>query len=348
MQGDAIARRRPRAQRWLAAATLVCAATLSSPSWALNIVLSNDDGFETANIRALYTKLKAAGHDVVLSAPTQNNSGKGGSMNFLVPVTPLTKDTRYGTVKAGAAGVGADPNDASIFYVDGTPVMSLLYGLDVVGAQRWNGQPDLVISGPNEGSNLGMINASSGTFNNAVYAVNRGIPAIAVSYAGTTGRSYTALADGAPEYEIADLVVKLVAQLETNKGSDGRLLPSGVGLNVNIPSFATGASSSLQFKISRMGLATDYQPVFYSKLSDSANAVAFGAGVPYPGISILTKGSTPPAGVVLPNDTAVSSESNMLATGVIPVTVFEGVPQGRRSNEDLVTIRLQSLLGAAN
>src|SRR3546814_3199726 len=49
------------------------AATMSAPSWALNIVLSNDDGFEAANIRALYTELKAAGHDVVLSGPAQNN-----------------------------------------------------------------------------------------------------------------------------------------------------------------------------------------------------------------------------------------------------------------------------------
>src|SRR3546814_1687800 len=52
----------------------------------LNIVLSNDDGFEAANIRALYTELKAAGHDVVLSGPAQNNSGKGGALDFLVPM----------------------------------------------------------------------------------------------------------------------------------------------------------------------------------------------------------------------------------------------------------------------
>src|SRR3546814_2437046 len=87
----------------------------------LNIVLSNDDGFEAANIRALYTELKAAGHDVVLSGPAQNNSGKGGALDFLVPMKPLGKSTRFGTVKAGAPGVGVDPKDPDIFYVDGTP-----------------------------------------------------------------------------------------------------------------------------------------------------------------------------------------------------------------------------------
>src|SRR3546814_18668209 len=76
---------------------------------------------------------------------------------------------------------------------------------------------------------------SSDVCSSDLFAVNRGIPAIAVSYAGVAGRSYTTLADGAPEYRIAALVVKLVAQLEANKGSDGRLLPPGIGLNVTIP-----------------------------------------------------------------------------------------------------------------
>jgi 5'-nucleotidase len=46
---------------------------------ALDILLTNDDGFETANVRALYQRLKAAGHDVVISAPVHNHSGGGGN-----------------------------------------------------------------------------------------------------------------------------------------------------------------------------------------------------------------------------------------------------------------------------
>jgi len=326
---------------WFHTAALILGLSLSAPASALNIVLSNDDGFEAANIRALYQRLKAAGHDVVLSGPTQNNSGKGGAMNFLVPVTPLTKDTRFGTVKAGAAGVGADPGDANAFYVDGTPVMSMLYGLDVVAAKRWGKQPDLVISGPNEGANLGAINNSSGTFNNALYAINRGVPAIAVSYSGTAGRSYTALTDGAVEYRVADIVVQLINQLDAQKGSDGRLLPSGVGLNVNIPVLADGVTPA--FKFSRLGVATDYQPVFYESLSNSPVAVGYGAGVPFPGISFVNSQIPPPAGVVVPNDTAASSERNVVVTGAIAVSVVEGVPQARRSNEDAMKVRLNAL-----
>ncbi|HEY9547622.1 MAG TPA: 5'/3'-nucleotidase SurE, partial [Solimonas sp.] len=121
-----------RGARCITVVAALLAATMSAPSWALNIVLSNDDGFEAANIRALYTELKAAGHDVVLSGPAQNNSGKGGALDFLVPMKPLGKSTRFGTVKAGAPGVGVDPKNPDIFYVDGTPVMATLYGLDVV------------------------------------------------------------------------------------------------------------------------------------------------------------------------------------------------------------------------
>src|SRR3546814_16401610 len=103
---------------------------------------------------------------------------------------PLGKVTRFGTVEASATGVGVDPKKADIFYGDGTAVMATLYGLDVVAAQRWKAPPDLVISGPNEGANTGSVIAGSGTFNNAVFAVNRGIPAIAVSYAGEIGRAH--------------------------------------------------------------------------------------------------------------------------------------------------------------
>ena len=48
---------------------------------AVNIVSSNDDGWAEANIRALYDSLTAAGNSVVLSAPADNQSGRGNSSN---------------------------------------------------------------------------------------------------------------------------------------------------------------------------------------------------------------------------------------------------------------------------
>ena len=44
---------------------------------AVNIVSSNDDGWAEKNIRTLYDSLTAAGHEVVISAPAENQSGTG-------------------------------------------------------------------------------------------------------------------------------------------------------------------------------------------------------------------------------------------------------------------------------
>lgn len=326
-------------------ALLLTLAFSAAQAHALNILLTNDDGFEGAKIRALYQRLKAAGHSVALSGPTQNNSGQGGAMSFLTPIGKLSKNSRFGTVQTGAPGVGQDPSDANVHYVDGTPVMAALYGLDVVAPQLWGKQPDLLISGPNDGNNLGIINNSSGTFNNALYGLNRGVPSIAVSDADSSARSHTALASGAIEYEKADIVVKLVNQLIEHKAASGKLLPAGVALNVNIPSFSAGKGTSLPYKFTRLGSASSIQPVFYQNLSASPVAVGYGVNVALPGVSLVMSPSQIPAGVTLKQDSNPLSESNVIAAGgQVTVSVVEGVPQARRSNEDLIKLQLKSLL----
>jgi 5'-nucleotidase len=326
------------------AVLLIVALAFAQSASALNILLTNDDGFETANIHALYERLKTAGYDVIISAPTQNNSGKGGAVNFLRPINALTQPTRWGTVPARAPGVGADPaNPADVFYVDGTPVMSLLYGLDVVGAKRWHGQPDLVISGPNEGNNTGYINNSSGTVANALYGINRGVPSIAVSYAATTGRSYVGLAANAIEYEVADIVVRIVRELEQNTRSRQPLLPAGVGLNVNIPMLQAGQGRTASFRLTRIGLATLFSPVFFERLSDSARAAASGLNVPLPGISLLAPGESAPAGVKLPTDDSPRSEAHATAAGQVAISVIQGVPQAPVAAETRVGRQLRDL-----
>jgi 5'-nucleotidase len=51
----------------------------ASPALALNIVVSNDDGL-TSNLVALYTALKSAGHDVIVSVPCTGQSGRGAAI----------------------------------------------------------------------------------------------------------------------------------------------------------------------------------------------------------------------------------------------------------------------------
>lgn len=314
------------------------------PAQALQILLTNDDGFETANLRALQARLKAAGHDVIVAAPTQNNSGTGGWITFFKPVGPLAKDSRHGAVKAGAPGVGVDPEDPDAYYVDGTPVMSLLYGLDVVAPRRWGKAPDLVISGPNEGNNLGAIVVSSGTVSNALYALNRGIPAIAVSHADFASRPHKALAAGAVEYEIADVVVRLVAAVEAAK-EGGELLPRGLGLNVNIPKFAAGQGAALPFMLTKVGVASSVVPVFFERLSDSPLAVRMKAGADAPGISFATPEMPQvPTGVVLPADESGESEGNAIRAGVVTVSVIVGVPEAKPQDRAKIRSRLDKLV----
>lgn len=52
-------------------------ALLPLAAQAVNIISSNDDGWAEKNIRTLYDSLTTAGHQVVISAPAENQSGKG-------------------------------------------------------------------------------------------------------------------------------------------------------------------------------------------------------------------------------------------------------------------------------
>lgn len=58
-------------------AALVASLSLAGPAHAINIILSNDDGWAEVNIRALYESLTSAGHVTVVSAPAEDESGTG-------------------------------------------------------------------------------------------------------------------------------------------------------------------------------------------------------------------------------------------------------------------------------
>ncbi|QTH07415.1 5'/3'-nucleotidase SurE [Vibrio fluvialis] len=153
------------------------ALTLSNPSFALNILLTNDDSWDTTNIQVMKSTLEAAGHDVIMSAPCTGQSGKGGAMTFLKPVSV---DETQSADQEYCVG-DTDTSVAFSSFAEGTPVMAAIYGIDVAAQAVWGQDPDLVISGPNEGNNLGYMNNNSGTLGAAMISLSRGIPAIAVS-----------------------------------------------------------------------------------------------------------------------------------------------------------------------
>lgn len=270
------------------------------PSAALNILVTNDDGL-TANSKALQTALLAAGHDVVLSMPCQNQSGKGAAVNFLSPVTPLAKACAGNAAAAGAPGAGTVAGLSNAYYIDGTPVMAVMYGLDVAAPQRWKRAPELVISGPNEGQHLGAIVISSGTVSNAQYALARGIPAIAVSADANTTKNDALAA------EVADLTAGLVQKLE--KQAKGKaLLPKGLALNMNIPLFEAGRSAQLPWAATRFGDFDSLSMKFVPDLGADPVAASLDLGsVHLPGVTVVSHAAGEATRQTDPNSEALKS-----------------------------------------
>lgn len=262
---------------------------LPVPAQAHTIVLTNDDGL-TSNVKALYEALKADGHDVIVSTPCQGQSGMGAAVKFLRPLGPLASDCHNGAATKGAPGAGPMTREgvtSDFHYVDGTPVMALLYGLDVLAQKRWGKAPDLVLSGPNEGQNVGAIVISSGTVSNAQYGAERGIPSIALS-AGVGSTDNKTLAN--PQSKtVAALSLDLVRAL-SKKARKGPLLPPGVALNVNFPDKLEGA----RWMKSRIGTYNAYSVSFAPDLSTTAMGKASGLGsVQLPGIALDMNRSVP-------------------------------------------------------
>jgi len=171
---------------------------------ALRLLLTNDDGVTSPALRRLHVALRAAGHEVVVSAPARDHSGASGSFRYF---------ERHAVERLG---------DEEWWSVDGPPVVAALHGIDLLGRER---PFDLVISGPNVGWNLGHFTLYSGTVGAALVALRRGLPALAVS-ADHDETDFDAVAA-----EVAALIAALVA----SRHDPLRLLPMGLGINVNIP-----------------------------------------------------------------------------------------------------------------
>jgi 5'-nucleotidase len=70
----------------------------------------------------------------------------------------LTAPAQFGLIPTGAPSVGPDPPGESgrIWYYNGTPAACVFVGLDYVLPNFANfSVPDLVVTGPNFGTNLG-------------------------------------------------------------------------------------------------------------------------------------------------------------------------------------------------
>ena len=260
-----------RVTRRLAAAPLVLALALavSTTASARHIVISDDDGL-SSNVVAHYRAQKDDGHDVVVAVPCTNPSGMGAAMTIGGALPPLTAGCRSGAASAGDPGAGpmtrADLPKGDFYYVSGTPVMATYYGIDVAAAKRWGRAPDLVLSGPNEGQNVGPMILGSGTVSNARMAAYRGVPAVALS------AGFASMGDDRPgrpqSTEVAARTLELVRLLDRAAGA-GPMLPPGVALNVNFPDARVATAP---WQLARVGTYDAYRGRFVENMSRATPA----------------------------------------------------------------------------
>lgn len=167
----------------------------------MKILLCNDDGYQAAGIVALYEALHTVA-DVEVIAPEFNNSAKSNALTLNAPLY----------VEQAANGFR---------YIDGTPADCVHIALSGLLPEP----PDLVVSGINNGANMGDDTIYSGTVGAAMEGFLFGIPALAFSQVQKGWQHIDAAAQAAK-----DIVQQLRPLLPERAGT----LPPWL-LNINIP-----------------------------------------------------------------------------------------------------------------
>jgi 5'-nucleotidase len=193
------------------------------------ILLCNDDGYQAEGIVSLYQALcKIPGVSVEVIAPEQNNSAKSNALTLNAPLYVYHSDS--------------DVRTTGFRYINGTPADCMHIALTGLIDYR----PDLIVSGINNGANMGDDTLYSGTVGAAMEGYLFGVPAIAFSQV-KKGWSHV---NDATSYA-ADFVAKLLPSL--SKEAAPWLL------NVNIPNVPKEQIKGL--KVSRLGRRHAAEPV---------------------------------------------------------------------------------------
>ena len=162
----------------------------------MRILLSNDDGYFAPGIEHLARALSAIA-DITVVAPERDRSGASNSLTLDRPLS----------LRRSANG---------FYYVNGTPTDCV--HLAVTG--MLDELPDMVVSGINNGANMGDDTIYSGTVAAATEGFLLGVPSVAVSLCSKAGA----------HYETAARVALEVVQMIRDRQQGEPLL-----LNVNVP-----------------------------------------------------------------------------------------------------------------
>jgi len=183
---------------------------------SLHILVTNDDGIEAPGLFSLQKALREVGQ-VTVFAPDHNWSAAGHTKTMHKPLRVNQTTLPDGTLAYTSTGA---PSDC---------VALVILGI-------LNRQPDLVVSGINQGANVGHDITYSGTVAAAMEAVIFGIPAIAVSLDSYESQDF-------------DYAARFAARLTKLVLEHG--LPPNTFLNVNVP--AVSEEKIAGIKITRLG-----------------------------------------------------------------------------------------------
>ena len=201
----------------------------------MRILVSNDDGYFSPGLKVLAERLTGLG-EVTVVAPERDRSGASNSLTLDRPLL----------VRQPAKGV---------YSVNGTPTdcvhIAVTGLLDFV--------PDVIVSGINDGANMGDDTIYSGTVAAAMEGFLLGIPSIALSLATKTGHHHETAAAIARE---------LVERFQRAP------IQQPVLLNVNVPNIAYAELGGIE--TTRLGRRHKAEPVL--KLQTPRGETAYWIG----------------------------------------------------------------------
>jgi 5'-nucleotidase len=190
----------------------------------MKILLSNDDGYFAPGLSILAEYLSKIA-EITVVAPERNRSGASNSLTLDRPLS----------VRKASNG---------FFYVNGTPTDCVHIALTGL----MDDMPDMVISGINDGANMGDDTIYSGTVAAATEGYLLGIPSFAVSMSQHNATHFASA---------AQITLELVQHYQRNA------IVSPTLLNINVPDIPYTQIKGKQ--ITRLGKRHKAEPVIQLK-----------------------------------------------------------------------------------
>lgn len=186
----------------------------------MKFLLSNDDGYQAPGINELAQTLSTIG-EVVIVAPEENKSASSSSLTLKNPLTI----TEY---------------KENIYFINGTPTDCVHIALS--GFLKF--KPDMVISGINDGPNMGDDTIYSGTVAAAMEGYLLDIPSLAISMSRYDPKHYSTAGQ-----VVLDLIPKI------------KNLQQSILLNINVPDIPYNELKGTE--ITRLGKRHKAEPIIH-------------------------------------------------------------------------------------